>query len=268
MVGSGANIVAGVTPGKHGHDVDGIPVFSRNVQAVGLGVFVLAFASDPLVHVRGVGFAAAGHRHVQRCAAGGFTEHGRCGVRRQAITARGSSDPRLLASLETLVLAEAMRGPEWVRNLCWQVAAGFMTGDEAVAVIIDDYPRRPMCPQVLSDIDGHRRHRCQNRRVATWDDVARIVAALPETAEASPRRRKVRNKLIAWERALRARPITRRSGRPRRRGDILGVRVPDEGVTFALIADDPAVYFTPPHFDGYPAVLVKLDPSASWISRS
>jgi hypothetical protein len=29
------------------------------------------------------------------------------------------------------------------------------------------------------------------------------------------------------------------------KGDILGVRVPDEGVTFALIADDPAVYFTP-----------------------
>lgn len=26
----------------------------------------------------------------------------------------------------------------------------------------------------------------------------------------------------------------------------------------ALIADDPAVYFTTPHFDGYPAVLVQL----------
>ena len=26
----------------------------------------------------------------------------------------------------------------------------------------------------------------------------------------------------------------------------------DEGVKFALIADDPAVYFTTPHFDGYP----------------
>ena len=32
----------------------------------------------------------------------------------------------------------------------------------------------------------------------------------------------------------------------------------DEGVKFALIADDPAVYFTTPHFDGYPAVLVRL----------
>ena len=41
-------------------------------------------------------------------------------------------------------------------------------------------------------------------------------------------------------------------------GDILGVRVSDEGVKLALVADEPAVYFTTPHFDGYPAVLVKL----------
>jgi hypothetical protein len=27
---------------------------------------------------------------------------------------------------------------------------------------------------------------------------------------------------------------------------------------FALIADDPGVFFTTPHFDGYPAVLVRL----------
>ena len=53
-----------------------------------------------------------------------------------------------------------------------------------------------------------------------------------------------------------------RRWRPRGRqppeGDILGVRVSDEGVKLALIADEPRVYFTTPHFDGYPAVLVKL----------
>ena len=27
----------------------------------------------------------------------------------------------------------------------------------------------------------------------------------------------------------------------------------------ALLADDPGVYFTTPHFDGYPAVLVRLE---------
>lgn len=42
-------------------------------------------------------------------------------------------------------------------------------------------------------------------------------------------------------------------------GPILGVRTPDEMVKEALIVDDPAVYFTTPHFDGYPVVLVRLD---------
>jgi hypothetical protein len=40
-------------------------------------------------------------------------------------------------------------------------------------------------------------------RVATWKDVARIVAGLPETTEASPKNWRVRKKLIAWERPLR-----------------------------------------------------------------
>jgi hypothetical protein len=42
-------------------------------------------------------------------------------------------------------------------------------------------------------------------------------------------------------------------------GPILGARVADVGVKAALIADDPGVYFTTPHFDGYPAILVRLD---------
>ncbi len=33
----------------------------------------------------------------------------------------------------------------------------------------------------------------------------------------------------------------------------------DEGVKLALVADEPGVYFTTPHFDGYPAVLVRLE---------
>jgi hypothetical protein len=35
--------------------------------------------------------------------------------------------------------------------------------------------------------------------------------------------------------------------------------VPDEGAKRALIADEPDVYFTTSHFDGYPAVLARLD---------
>jgi hypothetical protein len=93
--------------------------------------------------------------------------------------------------------------------------------------------------------------------VASWKDVARIVADLPETAEPTPRNWRVRKKLIVWERPLRKTDLEA-LGADAPDGDILGARVADEGVKLALIADDPGVYFTTPHFDGYPAVLVRL----------
>lgn len=93
--------------------------------------------------------------------------------------------------------------------------------------------------------------------MASWKDVARIVAGLPETTEATPRNWRVRKKLIAWQRPLRKADYEA-LGADAPDGDILGARVSDEGVKFALIADAPGVYFTTPHFDGYPAVLVRL----------
>ena len=93
--------------------------------------------------------------------------------------------------------------------------------------------------------------------MATWADVARLVADLPETAEPTPRNWRVRKKLIAWERPLRKADLAA-LGPDAPDGDILGVRVGDEGVKHALISDDPEVYFTTPHFDGYPMVLVRL----------
>lgn len=93
--------------------------------------------------------------------------------------------------------------------------------------------------------------------MATWEDVARIVAGLPEQSETSPRNWRVRNKLMVWERPLRKADLEA-LGPAAPDGDILGARVPDEGVKLALIADEPGVYFTTPHFDGYPAVLVRL----------
>ena len=93
--------------------------------------------------------------------------------------------------------------------------------------------------------------------MASWKDVARIVAQLPETTEPTPRNWRVRKKLIVWERPLRKADYEA-LGADAPDGDILGARVSDECVKFALIADDPGVYFTTPHFDGYPAVLVRL----------
>ena len=93
--------------------------------------------------------------------------------------------------------------------------------------------------------------------MATWENVARIVGGLPETSETSPRTWRVRKKLIAWERPLRKADY-QALGDAAPDGDILGARVADEGVKLALIADAPEVYFTTPHFDGYPAILVRL----------
>ncbi len=102
--------------------------------------------------------------------------------------------------------------------------------------------------------------RAHNQGVATWDDVAHIVGELALTSEPSPHDWRVGKKLLAWERPLRPsdREALARSGTQPPEGDILGVRVSDEGVKFALIADEPTVYFTTPHFDGYAAVLVNL----------
>ncbi len=40
---------------------------------------------------------------------------------------------------------------------------------------------------------------------------------------------------------------------------MLGARLEHLAAKSALIADDPTVFFTTPHFDGYPAILVQLD---------
>jgi hypothetical protein len=63
---------------------------------------------------------------------------------------------------------------------------------------------------------------------------------------------------VVWERPLRG-PDLVALGDAAPRGAILGARVPDEGVKQALLADSTEVYFTTPHFDGYPAVLVRLE---------
>jgi hypothetical protein len=96
--------------------------------------------------------------------------------------------------------------------------------------------------------------------MATWDNVASVVGELQLTDERSPHEWRVGKKLIAWERPLRKSDYDALTavGVEPPQGDILGVRVADEGVKFALIADEPELYFTTPHFDGYPAVLVKL----------
>ena len=98
--------------------------------------------------------------------------------------------------------------------------------------------------------------------MATLDDVRRIALALPGTEESgsygSTRSWKVKRGLVAWERPLGKAELAA-LGDAAPSGTILGVRVPDLGAKEAILADDPEVFFTTPHFTGYPAVLVRLD---------
>ncbi|MFL5782244.1 MAG: MmcQ/YjbR family DNA-binding protein [Thermoleophilaceae bacterium] len=97
--------------------------------------------------------------------------------------------------------------------------------------------------------------------MASWDDVRRLALALPETSERQSRETaqwRVKDKLFVWERPLR-RSDLEALGADAPRGAILGARVEHEGAKAALIADDPRVFFTTPHFDGYPAILVQLE---------
>lgn len=117
--------------------------------------------------------------------------------------------------------------------------------------------------------------------MADWDDVRRTAMALPEVTEhvskAGILQWKVRDRGVVWERPLR-RGDLEALGDAAPDGPILGAYVPDLGAKEALIADDPGVYFTTPHFDGYPVVLVELNKIAAddldeligeaWLSRA
>jgi hypothetical protein len=97
--------------------------------------------------------------------------------------------------------------------------------------------------------------------MATWEDVRRITLELPETSERMNQgvlQWRVEEKVLTWERPLR-RADHQALGDAAPDGDILAVWVDDVGVKEALLSDDPDVFFTTPHFDGYAIVLIRLE---------
>jgi len=95
--------------------------------------------------------------------------------------------------------------------------------------------------------------------VANWSDVRRLALALPQTSERPSGSWLVKEKkAFAFERPLRTADIAA-LGDAAPVGSILCAYVADLGVKEALLADQPDVYFTTPHFEGYPAVLTRLD---------
>jgi hypothetical protein len=98
--------------------------------------------------------------------------------------------------------------------------------------------------------------------MATWSDVRAISLALPDTAEEAGSDGRyswaVHGKGFAWERPLRKSDLEA-LGKTAPKGPILGVRTPDLEMKDMLLASNPRVFFTTPHFNGYPAVLVQLE---------
>jgi hypothetical protein len=111
--------------------------------------------------------------------------------------------------------------------------------------------------------------------------VRRIALALPGASEEATSSGNaawiVNKKFFTWERPLRKSDLAA-LGDEAPAGPILGVRTPDLELKEVLLLSNPRVYFTTPHFDGYPAVLVRLDKIArrelkdlileAWLARA
>ena len=95
--------------------------------------------------------------------------------------------------------------------------------------------------------------------MATQKDVRRIALSLPGAREdddhfAFTVLNKGKAKGFAWVWMERVVPKKPRVPNPA----VLAVRVRDEGEKAMLVAGDPERFFTEPHYNGFPAVLVRL----------
>jgi hypothetical protein len=106
--------------------------------------------------------------------------------------------------------------------------------------------------------------------MATVDDAARMAAGLPGVTEGERRGNRtwsVAGKVFAWERPFSKADIRRFGDQAPPDGPILAVRVADLGEKEAVLAANPAAFFTIPHFDGYSAVLIQVRKASATALR-
>ena len=96
--------------------------------------------------------------------------------------------------------------------------------------------------------------------MATMADLDRMAMAMPQTAKRLSADGRpaylVHGKLYCCHRGRRPDAIDPATGE--RMDDVLMFRVADVGVKELLLSDVRGVFFTRPHFDGYPAVLMRI----------
>jgi len=97
--------------------------------------------------------------------------------------------------------------------------------------------------------------------VVSVDEAARMAMELPEVSEGERHGHRtwfVGGKAFAWERPFSKADIRRFGDATPPAGPILAVSVGDLGEKEAVLAAQPKAFFSIPHFDGYPAVLIQL----------
>ena len=95
--------------------------------------------------------------------------------------------------------------------------------------------------------------------MATQKDVRELALSFPQVSESAESfafsvEDKGKGKGFAWVWRERTKPKQPREPRP----DVLAVRVRDQSEKAALLAGDPERFFTEPHYNGFPAVLLRL----------
>ena len=104
--------------------------------------------------------------------------------------------------------------------------------------------------------------------MATMADLDALAMAMPQTTkEMSDDGRPsyhVHGKMYCFHRSRRPDAVDPATGE--RMADVLMFRVADLDVKELILSDDRGVYFTTPHFNGYPAVLLRI-PSLARLDR-
>jgi hypothetical protein len=103
--------------------------------------------------------------------------------------------------------------------------------------------------------------------MSTMADLDELALALPQVTKEDDDGRpvyRVHGKLFCFHRGRRPDAVDPETGE--RLDDVLMFRVADLDVKELLLSDTRGIYFTTPHFKGYPAVLVRI-PSLERLDR-